>query len=105
MQPRNAGSPCRPWAIISPFVSNRAQLKSQASVTMREKAVRSSVTCASSTMVSSLFHHMVSVVASSAGVFLTAIDLSFQRDHQHAQVVDLYACSGRDDRWWIHDPR
>ena len=77
MQPRNAGSPCRPWAIISPFVSNRAQLKSQASVTMREKAVRSNVTCASSTIESSLFHHMVSVVASSAGVFLTDIDHPF----------------------------
>ena len=77
MQPRNAGSPCRPWAIISPFVSNRAQLKSQASVTMREKAVRSSVTCASSTMASSLFHHMVSVVASSAGVCLADIVYPF----------------------------
>ena len=44
---------------------------------MREKAVRNSVTCASSTMVRSLFHDMVSVVASRVGEFIVGMRYPF----------------------------
>src|SRR5215831_9193802 len=99
MQPRNAGRPWRPCAIISPLVSKRAQLKSQASVTMRENAVRTKVTCASSTIVSSLFHHIVRVVASNLEpLSAAAIRLFLQHHNEHAHVIYRETRSGREDR-------
>ena len=72
MQPVKAGSPCLPRATISPFASNSAQLKSHDSVTILEKAVRKRVAWDSSTIVISLFHHIVKVIGSTE--VLAALD-------------------------------
>jgi hypothetical protein len=52
-EPMKDGSPCVGWAIICPSSSKSAQVKSQASVTIREKAVRTIVAEASSTIATS----------------------------------------------------
>jgi hypothetical protein len=58
------GSPCVGCAIMRPSSSKSAQVKSQASVTMRENAVRSSVADASSTIAMSRLQCTPSVTGS-----------------------------------------
>ena len=65
-EPMKDGRPCVGWAIICPASSKSAQVKSHASVTMRENAVLRSVAEASSTMAMSRLQCTASVTGSGA---------------------------------------